>query len=83
MKLKSIVKWPGHEELHFMDYRNKFSRCVVIMHCFEVLWKDPPHFFPELRHGRILQIFNRYFSTSRYHYPLFQRHGEVVHPMLI
>ena len=44
-RLKPLVMWPDHEQLYKtmpMEFRrNKFSKCVVIIDCFEVFMERP------------------------------------------
>ncbi len=43
-RLKPLVKWPEHEQLYFTmprEFKNNFSKCVVIIDCFEVFMERP------------------------------------------
>ena len=43
-RLKPVIKWPDREELYKtmpMEFRKNFSRCVVILDCFEVFMERP------------------------------------------
>ena len=40
-RLKPLVKWPDHEQLPMEFRQNKFSKCIVIIDCFEVFMERP------------------------------------------
>jgi len=43
-RMKPLVKWPDHEELHKtmpMEFRKYFCKCVVIIDCFEIFMERP------------------------------------------
>ena len=43
-RLKPLVMWPDQEQLHKtmpMEFRRDFSRCIVIIDCFEVFMERP------------------------------------------
>ena len=43
IQLGPLVKWPDRGELIRtlpMEFRKSFGKCVVIIDCFEVSWKD-------------------------------------------
>ena len=44
LRLKPLIKWPGREELRKtmpVDFKTHFSKCVVIIDCFEVFCERP------------------------------------------
>ena len=44
IRLKPLIRWPYHEELRKTlppDFKTHFSRCVVIIDCFEVFCERP------------------------------------------
>ena len=44
IRLKSLIRWPGHDELRKTlpsDFKAHFSKCVVIIDCFEVFCERP------------------------------------------
>ena len=43
-RLKSLIKWPDHGELYLtmpLEFRKKFSKCIVIIDCFELFMERP------------------------------------------
>ncbi len=49
--LKPLVKWPDHEQLYQTmprEFRKHFSKCVVVIDCFEVFMERPKG----LMHGK-------------------------------
>ncbi len=43
-RLKPLFNWPGREELYRtmpMEFKRKFSKCVVIIDCFEIFMERP------------------------------------------
>ena len=43
-RLRPLIKWPDREELYRtmpMDFKRKFSKCVVILDCFEIFMERP------------------------------------------
>ncbi len=43
-RLKPLVKWPEHEQLYLTmprEFKNNFSKCVVIIDCFEAFMQRP------------------------------------------
>lgn len=43
-RLKPLVKWPAHEQLYQTmprEFKKQFSKCVVIIDCFEVFMERP------------------------------------------
>ena len=44
LMLKPLVKWPEHEQLYQTmprEFRKNFSKCVVVIDCFEVFMERP------------------------------------------